>query len=249
MHSEDLWIVEFYAPWCGHCKRLEPEWSDAATKLKGEVKVGKVDATVETRLGSRFGISGYPTIKLFPTGAKSDSNVEDYEGARDSATLVNWALEKKNQFKPAAKIEQLVSQEEFDNYCANHKGICLIGFLPHIYDSSANERNDYIELFKDLAKSHRSHPLTFLWAQGGDQLALEESLALGSGYPSLVALSVSKGKYTALRAAFNKKSIETFITALLSGKEPLFNLPKLPAMNKVSKWDGRDAKPQDSGEL
>ena len=45
--SKDIWLVEFYAPWCGHCQKLEPEWNQAATKLKGQVKFGKVDATVE----------------------------------------------------------------------------------------------------------------------------------------------------------------------------------------------------------
>jgi protein disulfide-isomerase A6 len=49
--SKDIWFVEFYAPWCGHCQKLEPEWNEAATKLKGQVKFGKVDATVETALG------------------------------------------------------------------------------------------------------------------------------------------------------------------------------------------------------
>ena len=50
LHSKDIWLVEFYAPWCGHCKKLEPEWNEAASKLKGQVKIGKVDATVENSL-------------------------------------------------------------------------------------------------------------------------------------------------------------------------------------------------------
>ena len=45
MNSKDIWMIEFYAPWCGHCKNLEPEWKAAAGNLKGQVKVAKVDAT------------------------------------------------------------------------------------------------------------------------------------------------------------------------------------------------------------
>jgi protein disulfide-isomerase A6 len=78
LKSKDIWLVEFYAPWCGHCKSLEPEWNIAAGKLKGQVKLGKVDATVETGLGQRFGVKGYPTIKVFDYGEKSDSKATDY---------------------------------------------------------------------------------------------------------------------------------------------------------------------------
>ena len=47
LDSQDLWFVEFYAPWCGHCKNLAPSWEKAAKNLKGVVKVGAVDMTTD----------------------------------------------------------------------------------------------------------------------------------------------------------------------------------------------------------
>jgi hypothetical protein len=57
----------------------------------------------------------------------------------------------------------------------------------------------------------------------------------------MVAISVNKGKFTTLRASFNKRNIDSFISALLSGRESLLNLPKLPTLKTVKEWDGNDA--------
>ena len=51
LDSDDLWLVEFYAPWCGHCKSLAPSWEKAAKNLKGVVKVGAVDMTTDQDVG------------------------------------------------------------------------------------------------------------------------------------------------------------------------------------------------------
>lgn len=50
MKSNESWFIKFYAPWCGHCKKLAPIWNEVAGELKGEVKFGNVDATVNTKL-------------------------------------------------------------------------------------------------------------------------------------------------------------------------------------------------------
>lgn len=54
LKSDDMWLVEFYAPWCGHCKNLAPHWQSAASELKGKVKLGALDATVHTVMAGRY---------------------------------------------------------------------------------------------------------------------------------------------------------------------------------------------------
>lgn len=63
--NPDPVLVEFYAPWCGHCKSLAPEYTKAAKALKGVMKVAAVDLDKYKTLGGPYGIRGFPTIKLF----------------------------------------------------------------------------------------------------------------------------------------------------------------------------------------
>ena len=65
LKESEITLVEFYAPWCGHCKEFAPIYSKAADRMAGKVLVAKVDATVEGDLAKRYKISGFPTVKLF----------------------------------------------------------------------------------------------------------------------------------------------------------------------------------------
>ncbi|KAF4016604.1 hypothetical protein G4228_008168 [Cervus hanglu yarkandensis] len=89
IQSDSLWLVEFYAPWCGHCQRLTPEWKKAATALKDVVKVGAVDADKHQSLGGQYGVQGFPTIKIF---GSNKNKPEDYQGGRTGEAIVDAAL-------------------------------------------------------------------------------------------------------------------------------------------------------------
>ena len=84
--TTEPYLIEFYAPWCGHCNRLESTYNQLATKLKHQVHVGKIDGTVAKLINSRYGVKGFPTIKLF-----IGKQIIDYTGDRSLNSLHEFA--------------------------------------------------------------------------------------------------------------------------------------------------------------
>jgi len=67
-NESPFFLVEFFAPWCGHCKTLTPIFkrsADILKSFKSPVVLGTCDATEEKDLGAKFDLKGYPTVKLF----------------------------------------------------------------------------------------------------------------------------------------------------------------------------------------
>ncbi|SMY23934.1 unnamed protein product [Zymoseptoria tritici ST99CH_1A5] len=90
-------IVEFYAPWCGHCKNLKPAYEKAAKSLSGLAKVAAVNCDEEANkpLCGRMEVKGFPTLKIVRPGKKPGRPVvEDYNGERSAKGIVDAVIDK-----------------------------------------------------------------------------------------------------------------------------------------------------------
>ncbi|TMW62114.1 hypothetical protein Poli38472_009607 [Pythium oligandrum] len=108
LNSPDFWIVEFYAPWCGHCQKLEPEYKAAAKKLKQQARLGAVDATVHQSLAQKYNIRGYPTIKEFGANKKKP---RDYQGGRTRREIIDYVKNSEEAKKLGVSGATVVSLE------------------------------------------------------------------------------------------------------------------------------------------
>jgi len=109
--DHDMAVVMFYAPWCGHCKKLKPEFERAATILKANdppVALAKVDCTEGGKdTCGKFSVSGYPTLKIFRSGGSP----QEYNGPRDANGIVKYL---RAQVGPASKeLHKLSEAQDF----------------------------------------------------------------------------------------------------------------------------------------
>jgi len=107
--SKDV-LVEFYAPWCGHCKALEPKFAQLGEKFRNAqgLVIAKIDATANDFDREKWKVSGYPTIYFRPAAKKEGGKLpaaELYEGAREVDDMAKFLKSNARSLKKNKKKE------------------------------------------------------------------------------------------------------------------------------------------------
>jgi len=122
-------FVEFFAPWCGHCKNLAPEYEKVATAFaKLPVKVASVDADKHKELGGRFGVSGFPTLKWFPAGSKEGEAYNGGRTAQDIVSFINGKAGTNGRVKEAPTAVTVLTDSNFDSIVLDSNKHALVEF-------------------------------------------------------------------------------------------------------------------------
>lgn len=120
---EEIWMVDFYAPWCGPCQALMPEWKKMARMLNGLISVGSVDCQKFYSFCHQENVRGYPEIRLFPQKSSTAHQYYSYNGwHRDSYSLRGWAL----GYLPQASVD--LTPQSFTEKVLNGKDHWVIDF-------------------------------------------------------------------------------------------------------------------------
>ncbi|XP_053594639.1 protein disulfide-isomerase TMX3 [Microplitis demolitor] len=148
IYKDGHWLVMMYAPWCAHCKRLDPVWAHVAQHLYAtSIKVGRVDCTRFTNVAQNFKIRGFPTILFL----KGDQHFT-YNGDRTKEEIVKFALR-----LSGPPVQEITKRQSFDTIKNQHDLYFLyvgekFGPLWNLYHKTA-------DAFQPYAFFYESHPV------------------------------------------------------------------------------------------
>ncbi|KAL2526413.1 Protein disulfide isomerase-like 1-3 [Abeliophyllum distichum] len=184
-------MVEFYAPWCGHCQALAPEYAEAAAELKEvEVSLAKVDATEEAELAQKFDVQGFPTVYFFVDGVH-----KPYPGQRTKDAIITWV---KKKIGPA--LYNITTTEEAERILAAEEKIVL-GYLESLVGSENEELAGASNLEDDVSFYQTAIP----------DVAKLFHIDPEAKRPALVIVKKEAEKFNYFDGQFTKSAIAEFV--------------------------------------
>jgi len=184
--AKPLSLIEFYAPWCGHCQALAPEYEKAATELKSDdIQIAKVDCTIETEICEEQKIQGFPTLKIFKKGAASE-----FKGARKAESIVSVL---KKQALPA--VSELTA-DKVEAFSASDR-VVVVGY----FTAGSAE----YKAFEAVADKHRDD---FVFGFSSDKAAAK---AAGVSAPGVVLYKKFDEGKNEFDGDFTTEALESFV--------------------------------------
>lgn len=202
-NNQQIMLVEFFAPWCGHCKKLKPEFEKAAHSLKTHgIPLATVDATVEKDLAKKYDVTGYPTLKIFRNG-----KVSDFKGGRTSSEIVSTMLTEKDPH--TVEITSSSQKKEAEKPAT----VKVIGLFPGL-----NRDSIEYQIFEELTNDFRnSYPCSHSFdASFASKYFKVSSPTIVVAYPNLYVAKKEKAFAT---TGITAESSITELTAFISSND------------------------------
>lgn len=207
MDTTETWLVKFYAPWCGHCQSSAPAFSKAAKKLEGVAKLGVVNCDDHSSLAQRFGVQGFPTLKVFKGEGKKARRPADYSAARSAKAFVDHVKYVMPSF--VARVKPSGADAFFKDEIK----------LPHVL--LFTDKTSTSPLYKGMSATFKGR-VSFGEVRKADAGELVGKYSVSS-YPTLIAFKAGENKSEGAQpfvGTMDPASLKKFFESIASGKEP-----------------------------
>ncbi|XP_066299648.1 uncharacterized protein [Branchiostoma lanceolatum] len=210
-------LMMFYAPWCGHCKRLKPDYAAAATELKGQATLAgmDVDKPENEAVRRQFNITGFPTILYFEGGKQKYK----YGGENNKQGIVDWMKDPQPPVEKAPEPEWSdvesdvvhLTDETFDTYMEDHASVLVMFYAPWC-GHCKKMKPEYDEAAATLKEENIDGVLAALDATKSPQVAKRFEV---KGYPTVKYFKDGEEAF-----GFNDRTADKIVDFMKDPKEP-----------------------------
>ncbi|ELU02742.1 hypothetical protein CAPTEDRAFT_224024 [Capitella teleta] len=223
-------LVMFYAPWCGHCKRLKPDYAAAATELKGQaVLVGiNADKPEFNPLKVDFNVSGYPTLHYIEKGKPKMK----YGGKNDQNGIVSWMKDPQEPKEPEKEAEWSDEESDvhhllddtFDEFLTANPSVLVMFYAPWC-GHCKNMKPEYVQAAAAMKEDGVEGALAAVDATKAQELAGKYGV---KGFPTVIYFKDGEEAFKV-----NERTADKIVEFMKDPKEPPPPPPPEPEWSEV----------------